>query len=372
MPLVKLKGFVSIFIMQSKEETPNKIPRGNTLRFSHCVPHHSMCGTEREGIPDGALELDPAALPSNLEEAFPSVVPESSSVNDQEFDAKYTGNDSRRGSLRVGERQHARCMDAGIFPKTTREENSEHNTPSAVEGTDLDEESVDIVQAEYECPDSEFYEFSEIRLLRKFEPGQIWAIYSDTDKFPNYYAIVSNVDLKNNKVQVRWLDECHPGDERRILVEEDRPVGCGTFRVSVVHDLMTYTGTESFSHPVLARSTGRRNEYEILPRLHEIWAVCKNWSAGWTARDFKNCGYELVEIFGQTDSSMQIKLLRKVDGYMAVFRREEAVKTIRDDEYPKFSHRIPCFHLTNERGGKLQGCLELDPYSVPEEFLGTD
>jgi hypothetical protein len=79
-----------------------------------------------------------------------------------------------------------------------------------------------------------------------------------------------------------------------------------------------------------------------------------------------------VEIFGQTDLSMQIQLLRKVDGYMAVFRREEAVKTIRDDEYPKFSHRIPCFHLTNERGGKLQGCLELDPCSVPEEFLGTD
>ncbi|XP_051216070.1 uncharacterized protein [Lolium perenne] len=371
-PLVKIKGFVSLFMMGSKETTPKVITRDNTLSFSHCIPHHLMCGTEREGIPEGALELDPAALPSNLEEAFASFVPESSAVKDQEFDSKYTGNDSREGSVRAGERQHATCMSSGIFSKTSKEENRGHNTPSAEEGTYFDEESADIVQAEYECPDSEFYEFSEIRLLRKFEPGQIWAIYSDTDKFPNYYAIVNNVDLKNDKVEVRWLDVCPPREEEKRLVKENCPVGCGTFRVSPVYGLMTYTGTDSFSHHVLARSTGRINEYEIIPRLHEIWAVYKNWSAGWTAQDFENCDYELVEIVGQIDKSIRVQLLRKVDGYMAVFRREEAVKTVRKDEYPKFSHLIPCFHLTNEKGGKLRGCLELDPFSVPEKFLGTD
>jgi len=360
MPLVKIKGFVSLF-MQSKEATPYVIPQDNTLRFSHLVPYHMMCGTEREGIPEGALELDPAALPINLEEAFASVVPENSSVKRQEFDTRCvgssSGNNSGTGTMRVGE--------------TAKEKNIEHSIPPPVEVT-ADEEADDIVQREFECPDSEFYEFGEIRLLHKFEPGQIWALYSDVDRFPNYYALIKKVDFKNNKVQARWLDVCPVGEEEKRLVKEDLTVGCGTFKVSTERDgNVTHTGTESFSHLVLARTTGRRNEYEIIPRLHEIWAVYKNWRAGWTAEDFKNCEYEFVEIFGQTDSSIQVQLLRKVDGYTAVFRRDDAIKTISKDEYPKFSHQVPCFHLTNEKGGKLRGYLELDPYSLPEAFLHT-
>ena len=79
-----------------------------------------------------------------------------------------------------------------------------------------------------------------------------------------------------------------------------------------------------------------------------------------------------MEILGHTDSSIQVQLLRKVDGYKMVFmsyRAEGSVKTIRKDEYPKFSHQIPCFHLTHEKGGKLRGYLELDPLSLPEAFL---
>ncbi|KAI4968328.1 hypothetical protein ZWY2020_057983 [Hordeum vulgare] len=327
MPLVKVNGFVSLFT-GLKEATPYVIPQDNTLRFSHCVPYHWMEGTERDGIPEGAVELDPDALPPNLEDVFASVVPESSSY-----------------------------------------------TQSAVQGsTDVYEESDDIIQTEFECcAESEFYEFTEMKSLDKFEPGQIWALYNDIDKFPNYYAGIRKVDLKNNKVQVRWLDVSPRGEEEERLVNEDRPVGCGTFRVSSDSDaIMTYTGTESFSHPVCGRPTGRRNEYEIIPRLREVWAVYKDWRAGWTARDFKNCDYELVEILTRTDSPIQVKLLRKVDGHRTVFRREPAVNTICTDEFLKFSHQIPHFHLTNEKGGKLRGCLELDPFSVPERFLSID
>lgn len=360
MPLVKIKGFVSLF-MQSKEATPYVIPQDNALRFSHLVPYHMMCGTEREGIPEGALELDPAALPLNLDEAFASVVPEHSSVKGQKFDTKCagssSGNNSGKGSMRVG--------------GTAKEKNIEHNIPPAVEITD-DEEADDLVQGEFEVADSEFYEFTEIRSLHKFEPGQVWAVYSDVDKFPNYYASIKKVDLKKNQVQARWLDVCPLGEEEKRLVKEDRTVGCGTFKLSTERDSnITYTGTESFSHRVLAKPTGRRNEYEIVPRVREIWAVYKNWRAGWTAQDFKDCEYELVEIFAQTDSSIQVQLLRKVDGYTAVFRRDDAVKTVSKDEYPKFSHQVPCFHLTNEKGGKLRGYLELDPNSLPDAFLYT-
>ncbi|XP_062189238.1 uncharacterized protein LOC133892460 [Phragmites australis] len=371
MPLVKIKGYVSLF-MQSREAAPYVIPQGETLRFSHCVPHHLMSGTEREGIPEGSLELDPASLPINLEESFPSVVPECSSVRSQECDAKHagssSGNSSRKGC--AGEGQHTTCMNAGIASETPKEENSKHNTRTA-EVTDVDDDN--ICHTEYVCAESEFYEFSEIRLLQKFSVGQIWALYSDVDKFPNYYAFIHKVDLKNGKVHVRWLDACPQGEEEERLLKEERTIGCGAFRLSSIHETMTYTSTDAFSHPVEARSTGKRGEYEIIPHLGEIWAVYKNWRAGWTAQDFEKCEYELVEIFGHTDSSIQVQLLRKVDGYRTVFMPcKGSVKTISKDEYPKFSHQIPCFHLTNEKGGKLRGYLELDPLSLPEEFLFTD
>ncbi|XP_062187200.1 uncharacterized protein LOC133890713 isoform X2 [Phragmites australis] len=375
MPLVKIKGYVSLF-MQSRETAPYVIPQGETLRFSHCVPHHLMIGTEREGIPEGSLELDPAALPLKLEESFPSVVPECSSVRSQECDAKHagssSGNSSCKGSMSARESQHTTCMNAGIASKTPKEENNKHNTRPA-EVTDVDDDN--ICQTEYICTESEFYDFSEIRLLQKFSVGQIWALYSDVDKFPNYYGLIHKVDLKNGKVQVRWLDACPQGEEEKRLLQEERTIGCGAFKFSSIHEMMTYTGTDAFSHHVEVRSTGKRGVYEIIPHLGEIWAVYKKWRTGWTAQDYENCQYELVEIFGHTDSSIQVQLLRKVDGYRTVFvpyRGEGSVKTIRKGEYPMFSHQIPCFHLTNEKGGKLRGHLELDPLSLPEEFLFTE
>jgi curved DNA-binding protein CbpA len=240
--------------------------------------------------------------------------------------------------------------------------------------TDVDAKN--ICQTEYARADSEFYDFSQKRLLQNFSCGQIWALYSNVDKFPNYYGIIQKVDLKNDTVQVRWLDVCPQEEEELRLLLEERPIGCGTFRLSSTHELttMTYTGTDAFSQLVEARSTGKKGEYEIIPHLGEIWAIFKNWRAGWTAKDFKKCEYELVEILGHTDSSIQTRVLRKVDGYRTIFmpcRAEGSLKTIRKDEYPKFSHQIPCFHLTHEKGGNLRGYLELDPLSLPEEFLNV-
>ncbi|SPT16073.1 unnamed protein product [Triticum aestivum] len=253
MPLVKIKVFVSLF-MQDKEATAYLIPQDDPIWFSHSLPYRFMGAAESEGIPEGALELDPAALPLNLEDALASVVPERSSGKGQEFGIVYTR--------------------------------------SAVEGTDVDEESGDIIQAKFVCPDSEFYDFTEIRLLCKFKPGQIWALYNDIYYFPNYYAIIKKVDVKNNKVTLRWLLVCPEGMEEKRLVKEDHPVGCGTFRVSTGNDgISTCTRTAYFSHPVPGIPTGIRNEYEIFPRLRDVWAVYKDWRAGWTAQDFKNCDY---------------------------------------------------------------------------------
>jgi hypothetical protein len=373
MPLVKIKGFVSLFI-QSKEAAPYVISQAEILRFSHCIPHHLMSGTEREGIPEGSTELDPAGLPLRFEESFPSVAPECSSTKSKECDTTHAGSSSvkspHKGSMSV-RRQDTTCMNAETAAKTPKEETGNHKTGTAG-FTDADEDNV--CNSEYVCAEAEFHKFSETRLLEKFSVGQIWALYSDVDKFPNYYGIIHKVDLKNGKLQVRWLDACPQGEQEKRLLQEGRSIACGAFKMSDINDLMTYSSTDAFSHPLVARTTGKKGGYEIIPNLGEIWAVYKNWRKGWTAQDYEKCEYELVEIFGHTDSSTQVRLLKKVDGYNVVFmpyKGEGSVKTIRKDEYPMFSHQIPCFHLTHEKGGKLRGCLELDPFSVPEEFFIT-
>jgi len=65
---------------------------------------------------------------------------------------------------------------------------------------------------------------------------------------------------------------------------------------------MIYTDTDA--HSVVARCTGQKGKYEIIPHPGEIWAVYKNWRVGWTAQDFGRCEYELVEILGYTGSSI--------------------------------------------------------------------
>uniref|UniRef100_A0A0A9DEL3 J domain-containing protein n=1 Tax=Arundo donax TaxID=35708 RepID=A0A0A9DEL3_ARUDO len=71
-PLEKVKGFVSVFI-RSNSEGPFLIPDGDTPRFSHSIPFHRLAETDSQRIPNGALKLDPASLPSDLEKAFTSV-----------------------------------------------------------------------------------------------------------------------------------------------------------------------------------------------------------------------------------------------------------------------------------------------------------
>jgi hypothetical protein len=37
------------------------------VKFSHQIPSYKMSGDEREGVPSGCFELDPAALPDVFE-----------------------------------------------------------------------------------------------------------------------------------------------------------------------------------------------------------------------------------------------------------------------------------------------------------------
>ncbi|KAF7805158.1 DnaJ like subfamily B member 14 [Senna tora] len=65
--LCKVKGFVSLF--QRSEHNGVSlfcVPPNELYRFSHRIPSFKMTGDEREGVPPGSFELDPAGLPVDL------------------------------------------------------------------------------------------------------------------------------------------------------------------------------------------------------------------------------------------------------------------------------------------------------------------
>ncbi|KAH1083189.1 hypothetical protein J1N35_022950 [Gossypium stocksii] len=64
--LDKVKGFVSIFKQTARDGVICfRLSLGELYRFSHQIPSVKMTGKEREGVPAGSFELDPASLPSD-------------------------------------------------------------------------------------------------------------------------------------------------------------------------------------------------------------------------------------------------------------------------------------------------------------------
>lgn len=53
---------------QKNGRSTHVMPPNELLIFSHKVPFNKLSGAEREGVPAGSFELDPAALPSNADE----------------------------------------------------------------------------------------------------------------------------------------------------------------------------------------------------------------------------------------------------------------------------------------------------------------
>ncbi|XP_071675107.1 uncharacterized protein [Lolium perenne] len=169
---------------QAKDNPFFSIPSSELLRFSHSIPFYRTNGNERVGVPEGLLELDIASLPSDLG-TFPLVSLES-------------------------------CMP-----------------------------SVDVY---YTYPESEFHNFEKDRSCEKFESGQIWALYNDTDTFPNVYGWVNKVETQPFEVHLTWLESCCQQVQDKLLLGQDVPVSCGKFKIRSWKT--KYGGTHTFSHLV--------------------------------------------------------------------------------------------------------------------------
>ncbi|KAG7551152.1 Chaperone J-domain superfamily [Arabidopsis thaliana x Arabidopsis arenosa] len=321
--LRKLKGFASVFcrIALGGGSDTIQIPPHELLRFSHNIPSTKLTGNEGNGVPIGSYELDTAALPQKIEEeeAVPVL----------------------REAAKLNQVHH-------------------HSPPSS----------------EPDCiviPNFQFNNFSAERLEGKFAPGQIWSLNSKEDGLPKCYARIQQIVWRPVfKLQINRLEPKSFLGNVIQWHDKKMPVSCGNFTLKEGRDV-TLTNVTDFSHQIKAENHFRKNEYIVVPKTGEIWAMYKNWSETIKAASLKKCEYEVVEVLDDNDSHIEVMLLERVDGFITVFKEKveggiDVKKKIPRCELLRFSHYVPAFRLTGERDGALRGYVELDPSALPRNL----
>ncbi|KAJ9154437.1 hypothetical protein P3X46_027770 [Hevea brasiliensis] len=362
--LGKLKGFACLFCRTSKKGNDTfQIPPDELFRFSHMIPSFKLTGKEGEGVPKGSFELDPASLPKNIEEI---VVPEYMVVD--------TGNscpsDSCTGSSdevklevepEASTSMHLADLKGAHLEPEVANVNEDRSTPP------------DSTLEPIEIPEAEFFNFEAEKSIGKFEVGQLWSLYSNEDGLPKCYAQITKIASGQDfKLQLRWLVPCALRNDVIQWHDKGMPISCGRFRTQK-GESQSYPSAK-FSHKLSIVPAGKKNEYIILPRKGQVWALYKNWSAEIKSSDLGKCEYEIVEVLEENDLGIKVSFLEQVDGFISVFKaqlKEGSAVTMEvlHVELLRFSYRIPAFQLTEERDGSLRGFWELDPSALPGYYF---
>ncbi|KAG8376172.1 hypothetical protein BUALT_Bualt09G0035600 [Buddleja alternifolia] len=222
------------------------------------------------------------------------------------------------------------------------------------------------------CPDPEFSDFDMERDESRFDVNQFWACYDTLDGMPRFYAKVRKVCASPFELSFTWLEADPINEAFEEWVDEELPVGCGSFKLGKTEKT---SAKLTFSHQVHCEKGNKRGSLVIYPRVGEVWALFKDWDVSWSTNPDihkENFKYEIVEILSDFVAGEGVKVcyLDKVRGFLSLFQRSSKNKTnsflIGPNELYKFSHCVPCFKMSGlEKEGVPLGSFELDPASLP-------
>ncbi|KAF2611249.1 hypothetical protein F2Q70_00007607 [Brassica cretica] len=149
------------------------------------------------------------------------------------------------------------------------------------------------------------------------------------------------------------------------------PIGCGNFRARKVLEI--FTDLDVFSRQISQDSFGDGDDYCIMPKAGDVWAIYRNWSNGIEVADLQSQSYDLVEVL---DDKMDYKVLllapeggfESVDskgfGSVYVAATEHWMDgadvrfTVPKCELLRFSHRVHTLKVTKEMRGVSQQVYE--------------
>lgn len=205
-----------------------------------------------------------------------------------------------------------------------------------------------------------FFDFDKNRASMNFKEGEILAI-RDEYGMPRCYARVE----KNG--DIRFLSHSHRRKSNGSLH------ACGNFFIS---SHLEHLNPFLFSHKVERWETDGSSNYNIYPKMGEIWAITKLHDVPWYRQFFEGSPttekYALVEVVEDYNSDRGVKVvfLVRIEGvYQNLFHRNIAdgsevsgyIAPIRVSQL--FSHQLPYFRVSGEI--KVAGCLEMDISSLP-------
>ncbi|CAL9230813.1 unnamed protein product [Arabidopsis halleri] len=220
-----------------------------------------------------------------------------------------------------------------------------------------------------------------------FQTGQIWSFYSGNDDLPLYYGRIHKITVTQvfeEEAEIKMcvhLLKANPFPENVIQWEDkNMPVGCGTFSVTKCFRKFT---TDNVSLQIVPPTSMDGNEYTILPKIGDVWAIYRSWTCHNEFKDIGSCTYDIVKVLDDTSDykvlALEPALLSNEEEDKKTFFRaaesrhpdcddedgSEVIFTIPMSKMLRFSHQIPASRVTKKIDGELRELFEVDPRALP-------